>query len=137
MYKCQYFKIHELVPPQVFKDRGQKAWELLDPTLLMVIDSLRAEFGPATINNWKWGGKFKWSGLRTAGCKIGAKYSQHRFGRAADMKFSNFTPKQIRKIIRECLPYYTDMGIKCVENKTGTWLHIDIRNCIPIKWVNP
>jgi len=137
MKKAKYFKIHELVPPQVYKDRGVRAWELIDSRLIDVIDALREEFGPATINSWKWGGKFKWSGLRTASCKIGAKYSQHRFGRAADLKFKNFTPKQIRQFIREFPPHWAEAGIQCIENKTGTWLHVDVRNCTPIKWINP
>ena len=137
MYKCKHFKIHELVPPKVFKDRGQKGWELLDENLLRTIDHLREVFGSATINNWKWGGKFKWSGLRTPDCRTGAKYSQHRFGRAADMKFKNITPKKIRTIIRNDPRYWKEMGGRCIENKTGTWLHIDVRNTIAIKWVNP
>jgi hypothetical protein len=138
MYKCEYFKIYELVPPQVFKDRGQKAWELLDENLLRTIDSLREAFGPATINDWKWGGKFKWSGLRNPQArKYYSPTSQHTFGRAADMKFKNITPKKIRTIIRNDPSYWKEMGVRCIENKTVTWLHIDVRNTIAIKWVNP
>ncbi len=137
MIKCEHFKIYELVPPQVYKDRGQKAWELFDPKLLTAIDMLRETFGSATVNDWKWGGNFKWSGLRTNQCRIGAKYSQHRFGRAADMKFKNITPAEIRKAIRSDLIGFKEMGVTCIENKTKTWLHVDVRNTIPIKWVNP
>ncbi|MCK5140218.1 MAG: hypothetical protein KAQ85_10285 [Thermodesulfovibrionia bacterium] len=141
MYKCKHFKIYELVPPQVFKDRGQKAWELLDPNLLMLIDRIKMYFSPddpVTINDWKWGGKFKWSGLRNPQArKYYSPTSQHTFGRAADMKFKNITPKKIRTIIRDDPSYWDEMGVRCVENKTGTWLHVDVRNCIPIKWVNP
>jgi len=133
-YKCEYFKIYELVDPLTYKQYGQSAWQFLDPRLLITIDKLRAVFGPATINNWKWGGKFKWSGLRTPECRIGAKMSQHRFGRAADMKFKNISAKEIRKAIKSD-PMWTKY-IHCVENKVN-WLHIDVRNCDPIKWINP
>ncbi len=126
------------MPPQVLKDRGQKAWELLDENLLRTIDSLREAFGPATINDWKWGGKFKWSGLRNPQArKYYSPTSQHTFGRAADMKFKNITPKKIRTIIRNDPSYWKEMGVRCIENKTVTWLHIDVRNTIAIKWVNP
>ena len=138
MYKCKYFKIYELVPPTVYQERGHKAWELLDENLLRVIDELRNIFGSATINSWKWGGEFKWSGLRTANCKIGSKYSQHRFGRAADMKFKNISPKEVRAIIKNDARFWGRvMGIKCIENKTPSWLHVDVRNYKPIKWINP
>ena len=40
MYKCENFSIHELVPPNVFYNRGEKAWELLDERLLITLDSL-------------------------------------------------------------------------------------------------
>ena len=50
-YKCDYFAIHELIPPSVYEARGEKAWELLDDRLLKTIDTLRDRFGPATINN--------------------------------------------------------------------------------------
>ena len=136
-YRPKHFKVYELVDPKTYKDRGIKAWELLDPKLLRLIDTLRETFGSATINDWKWGGKFKWSGLRTSECKIGAKYSQHRFGRAADLKFRHISPADIRKAIRKDKVYFQEMGVTCIENKTATWLHVDVRNCDPIKWVNP
>ena len=52
MYQCNHFAIHELVPPQVFEARGEKAWELLDERLLTTLDRLRTRFGPVTVNNY-------------------------------------------------------------------------------------
>jgi hypothetical protein len=52
MIKAKYFKIHELVPPKVYQVRGEKAWQLIDPKLISLIDALREEFGSATINNY-------------------------------------------------------------------------------------
>ena len=96
------------------------------------------------------GGQYKWSGLRTKNAfylkknkagklvkkPIGAEMSQHRFGRAADLKFKNITPEEIRKAIKSDRKFWGEY-INCVENKTGTWLHIDVRNCKPIKFINP
>ena len=137
MYKCHYFRIFELVDPTTYKARGQKAWELFDPRLLKAIDELRNVFGPATINSWKWGGQYKYSGYRPKWCKTGATYSQHRMGRAADLKFSSVSPQEVRADIRGDWEYWARQGINCVENATKTWLHVDVRNCEPIKWVNP
>ena len=134
--KAEYFKIHELVDPFTFKKYGQFAWQFIDPRLIMAIDKLRSHFGAATINSWKWGGQYKWSGLRTSSCKIGASYSQHKFGRAADLKFKNVSPKEVRAAIRKDLVYWGSI-LNCVENKTPTWLHVDVRNCKPIKFINP
>ena len=100
MQKCEYFAIHELVDQVTYEERGQKAWELLDSRLLTVIDRLRAVFGRATVNDWKWGGKFQWSGLRTERCNIGSKYSQHKYGRACDIKFKNVSAEEVREFIR-------------------------------------
>ena len=135
-YKCDYFKIQELVDPDTYKARGQKAWELFSPELLIAIDGLRVMFGPAIINDWKFGGRFKWSGFRSPACRIGAKLSQHRFGRACDMKFKNVSAKEVRKHIRSDPAYYIGLGITCIENKVS-WLHVSVQNCEPIKWINP
>ncbi len=125
MYKCKYFKIYELVPPGIYKLRGEKAWQLLDERALIMQDKLRERHGPATINDWFWGGNFKYSGYRPPSCKIGSKLSQHRFGRGFDPKFKNTDAETVRKDILEnpqVYPYITsiELGIK--------WVHNDTRN---------
>lgn len=136
MTKAKYFRIYELVDKRTYNKYGQFAWQFIDPRLIKAIDTLRKTFGSATINSWKWGGQYKNSGLRTPQCKIGSAMSQHRFGRGADMKFKNVTPQEVRKAIRKDLDYWKKL-INCIENKTPTWVHVDVRNCIPIKFVNP
>ena len=83
MYRCEYFAIHELVPPKVFQEWGEKAWELLDERLLITLDRLRRRYGPMTVNNYYWGKEREWSGLRTKDSPFYSRYSQHTFGRAA------------------------------------------------------
>jgi len=82
MYKCEHFDIEELVPEDVFNERGEKCWELLDEDILADLDTLRDLLGPLTINDWKWGGGFQYSGFRPEGCGVGSKYSQHKLGKA-------------------------------------------------------
>jgi len=126
MYKCRHFDIEELVPPHVYDERGYKAWELLDERLLITIDQLRDSLGAATINNYRWGGDRKWSGLRTPESKVYRPYSQHTFGRAVDMLFSKVTAEEARRHIltnKNRYPYIfaLELGV--------SWLHIDCRNC--------
>ena len=135
MKKTTHFKIYELVDEITYKKYGQFAWQFLDTRLLFAIDELRKTFGSATINNWKWGGIYSNSGLRAFHYKKYSKFSQHRFGRAADLKFKNVTPQEVRRAIKKDRIYWKHI-ISCVENKTKTWVHIDVRNCIPIKFIN-
>ncbi len=125
MYKCKYFNIEELVPPHVYEERGNKAWELLDERLLITIDELRDALGSVVINNYRWGGSRKWSGLRTVESDFYRPFSQHSFGRAVDMVFSKVTAEEARQHIfanKERYPYVfaVELGV--------SWLHFDCRN---------
>jgi hypothetical protein len=129
MYIPQYFKSYELVPQMVYKkylSRGEN-WlfpVLFDERLLRLIDKIRSQFGPMTINDWIFGGENQWRGFRTGTCNVGADLSQHRFGRAVDMIPKDISAKEIRKaIIADPIRYAEigglEMGI--------SWLHIDVR----------
>lgn len=133
-YQCKHFEIHELVPPDVYQERGEKAWQLMDDRILMALDALRDKFGPLTVNNWKWGGDRKWSGLRTEDSPYGSRYSQHRFGRAVDFISQDHTAEEIRQYIlnnRDEFP-----GVMSMELGVS-WVHIDCRNCNRIMTYTP
>ena len=125
MYKCQYFKIQELVPPELFKKYGEKCWLLFDERLLMTADAIRTFVGsPCVINN---GSTYTQSGYGTD--DIGAKLSQHKNGRALDLKFSTIKGvdgyNKLRKRIidnRSLFPY-----LRGLEDNIN-WLHIDVGN---------
>ena len=136
-YKCKYFKIHELVPPEVYEARGEKAWELMDDRILQSIDKLRERFGPATINNYEYGGDREWSGLRTPSSPWFSPYSQHTFGRAVDVIFRDTTAEEARKkIIHDHDSDEYEYNITSIESDVP-WLHIDCRNCEPLKVFSP
>lgn len=132
MYVCKYFAIHELVPQQVFEEKNELAWELLDERLLITLDALRERFGPITVNNYFWGGDREWSGLRTPESPYYNPYSQHTFGRAADCLFKDIEPEKVRQFIlaRPFDPNY--QFVNGVELNVS-WLHFDVRNCERIK----
>jgi len=134
-YRPTSFVLQELVPPDVFHALGERAWELLDPRATQTLQQLRDKFGPLTVNNWHTGGAFKESGLRNPATPTGAKYSQHKFGRAFDCKFKNATPHEVADYVLKAaqrfdqregteFPYLTT-----IENPEATpsWFHFDVR----------
>ena len=134
MYQCRHFAIHELVPPNVYRERGEKAWELMAVSQLLTIDALRDEYGPMTINDYIFGGVRQWSGLRTPDSPFYSPYSQHTFGRATDSIFHDISAEEVREDILNNpnkFPY-----IMSVELGTD-WLHCDSRNCHRIKTYTP
>lgn len=136
IYKCKHFAIHELVPSQVFNDRGEKAWQLMDERLLITLDRLRDQFGPMTINNYYFGGDREWSGLRTKDSPFYSPYSQHSFGRAADCLFKNISTDAVRRTILGDQENPDFELIGSIELGVS-WLHFDVRNCDRIMTYTP
>lgn len=130
--KANNFIIQELVPEHIYEKRGEKAWELIDDRLIETLNTIKKRFpaGTATINNWFWRGNREWSGLRTTESKWFSETSQHAFGRAADIIFSEYLAEEVRQDIINNPDIYPH--VKGIE--TGiTWLHIDVRNTIDDK----
>lgn len=135
-YRCKHFKIHELVDPGVFRKKGNKGFSLLDDRILITIDRLRERFGSMTINNYKWGGDRKWSGLRHPISPWYSMYSQHTYGRAVDILFNDTTVDEVREWILDNPDEPECEYINAVELGTS-WLHIDVRNTDRIKTFYP
>ncbi len=146
MYKCKYFVIQEWVPQHVYKDRGDRAWELLNPRILKSADRLREDLKcPMIINTWhseklkQAYGRREWAGLRTVLYYIqmaetmsqGIKdyidsYSQHKLGNGFDALFRDFDAESVREHIRKFKQLYP--YINAIEIDVD-WLHADCRNC--------
>lgn len=130
-YRPNFFNLRELVDPAIYAARGNNCWQLLDPDILRAADWLRGIFGPITVNNSYAGGRYSESGLRRWDTTVGSRYSQHKFGRALDLKFRTpVTPQQVYAHILANQADARANGITTVEdiNFTPTWLHIDCRN---------
>lgn len=132
MYKCKYFKINELVNPEVLKTMLEyTAWVVFDPNLLKCADMIREKYGACTINV----GSLTDCGLRAIDSKTGAKWSAHKFGRALDLHILAIEKKSLskeekikayNKIRQELL---TDKRFDCLNFEEGiSWLHIDTFN---------
>jgi hypothetical protein len=126
--RCKHFLIQELVPPEVYDLRKDAAWELLDFAALLTLDTLRDAFGALIVNNWHAGGAFKESGYRSLTTPTGARFSQHKFGRAFDCKFENVTPEEAALHILSNPSKFVHLTTLEDPAKTKTWLHFDVRN---------
>lgn len=123
----KHFKIQELVPEVIYKKRGDRAWELLNPQLLETIDTIKERFpdGSMSINTWLWNGNRHWSGLRTPDSPYYSNTSQHSYGNAIDAVFSKYTAEEVRQDIIDNPDIYPH--VKGIETDIS-WLHIDVRN---------
>lgn len=130
MKVSENFILQEFIPPDIYKERGDNAITLLDDRIISLAQYFRTLYGVVTINNWHNGGNYKESGLRRSDTSTGAKYSQHKYGRAVDLKFSDKTVQEVYQDIMDNKQMFYNAGLRAVENinATPTWLHIDVRN---------
>jgi len=126
-YKCKHFEIYELVDPVTFDKWGEQAWMFFRPEALLSLDKIREFYNkPVTINNWKWGGSFRYRGLRPNYVTTGAVWGQHRFGNAFDLDVKGLSAEQVRQdIIKNKDTVFTE--ITCLEANVN-WVHFDCRN---------
>lgn len=126
---AQDFIIQEFVPKSIYKKFGKNSIWFVDPYLIKFCQWLRDYTqAPITINDWHRGGNYSESGLRDPLTSTGAKYSQHKFGKAVDIKVAGHLPETVREIIRENFSVLRDWyGITTIEKDTPTWTHVDTR----------
>lgn len=127
-YRCKYFKIEELVHPNLLKTIPEDIlWSMFDDRLLRIADRYRENYGPIFIN----GRGLVDCGLREMDSKTGAKYSAHKFGRALDLHIISIEDLNLskeekidryNKVRRECI--YADINYE----DNISWLHIDTYN---------
>ena len=138
-YKPKHFTAKELLPPNAYSALGDNGlYLLMDWRILWTIDSLRKRLGPITINNWHTGGSFSQRGFRDD-ANTGARYSQHRFGRAVDFDIKGLPAAEFRAKVKsgelnEELQYITvieESHTVVVAGKKSvvpaTWNHVDCR----------
>jgi len=129
------FELYELFPKAFYEDNFSprnipKLWGVFDYRLKYTMDRLRVRYGPLVANDWYWGGVNQYRGWRPTDCIIGAKFSQHKYGRAVDLKTGRGSKKTVQEIRGDILkdPFNEDFKyITCLEMNI-TWLHFDIRD---------
>ena len=124
----KHFQIKEFVTPEAYTARGEKAIELMDNRIINCADLLREMLDkPCVINNWHLNGQYHESGLRSMDTTTGAKWSQHKFGRAIDVKVIGMKSEEVRAFIRLHWQEFKAVGLTTIEKDTPTWCHCDCR----------
>ena len=136
------FNLDEFIHPDYMRKFGKNALWFIDHRIVTIAQELRHDLGvPITINNYETGGQYKSSGLRVQSAKIGAKYSQHKYGRAIDCKFKGISIQEAFDFLMHNQGKYFNLGLTTIENieHTPTWLHLDCRltGLEEFKIVNP
>lgn len=124
------FYLDEFIDPSTYISRGEKSIQLIDMRIVYACQYIRDHLGAITVNNWAKGGQFKESGLRSPFTKTGAKFSQHKYGRAADIKVAGKTPAEVHAFIKANEQFFIErQWITTMEEleDTPTWTHIDCR----------
>ena len=124
------FILQEFVPKEIFEQFGERSLMFIDPMLPALVQAIRNAFGvPVTLNTWHIGGTRNECGYRVPNTTTGAKYSQHKFGRAADLHCADLSVKEMFDIVNNNFKGLSFLGLTTIENinSTPTWLHIDTR----------
>ena len=133
MYRPQYFKIQELVCPDVHRAFGERAWTFFDEKLLKTLDHIREHLGPLLVNNWFGGGGFDERGFRCIKCDMVRTamlenkiyVSAHMTGQGVDFDCQGMEASEVRAWITEnqnTMPHNIRL-----ENGVS-WVHIDTRD---------
>jgi hypothetical protein len=124
------FSLQEFVPPSVWNQFGSASRWFLDPRLLDLAQFYRDYFdAPVWVNTWAWDGRFKERGFRLPTTNVGARLSQHKFGRAFDCNVEGMTPEEVRERIMDNEALFMEKGLTTLESGeiAKTWVHSDIR----------
>lgn len=131
----KYFTIQELVPLEIFNRFGSKSIMFIDLDIVRCADLFRELVGsPVNVNDWWNNGLYSESGFRMPDTTTGGKLSQHKFGRALDLKVKGMTSKQMAEVIFSAEKDFMSLGLTTIEDPIFTtgihqdWLHIDSRN---------
>ncbi len=121
------FYLQEFVPRDFYNENQEGSLKFIDKRIVSACQFIREKIGkPITINNWLNGGERQFSGLRPFVCNVGVMYSQHKYGRAADLKCEGMNGEELRQVVKR---YWEDLKqyITTIEADTENWLHIDCR----------
>ena len=134
------FNLKEFIDPETYKRFGDSSIWFIDNRIITLAQFIRERLNkPCTINNWSNGGQYQYSGFRPPECTIGAKLSQHRFGRGIDLKCKGMTADEVREDIIKNFDIYNKIGLTTIEDGkfAPTWCHIDVRESEELLIVKP
>ena len=126
-----HFYLDEFIDPIIYGKLGQRSLGFIDKRMIEAAEYIRNGLNsPLVINNWATGGQYRESGLRRYETRTGASMSQHKFGRAIDIKVKGYTPTEVHEFIIKNERFLVQSQIittlEAVKD-TPTWTHLDCR----------
>jgi hypothetical protein len=119
----KYFKIEELVQPEVLAEYGEsECWGMIPPHVCDALDAIREAHGhPITVN----AGVNQHCGIRATNCTVGAPHSDHKItnpneARAFDLHSPELAALKI--LVKGRSQEFKVFRIEC-DDATPTWLH--------------
>lgn len=124
--------VKELVPPDIYKEYGEKSLRFIDPKIISILKYIREWYNkPIYINTWHIGGNGYYRCLRTSESPVYKWHSCHSFGRAADFTIDEIDPAQIQKdIVGDMADDLKVLGLTAIEKDTATWTHISVSSFV-------
>ena len=123
------FRIEEFVPPETMRRWGDRSVWFTRVGVILFAQWLKDYSGGiVTINDWYYGGNYRYSGYRPPGCLVGAKESSHRRCDAIDVRVSTMGVGEVELLIREKFSFLnSEFGYTGIEIGTSSWTHHDFR----------
>jgi hypothetical protein len=125
------FYLDEFICPEIYSARGAKAISLIDIRIVYAAQFIRDVIGKSIhVNSWWNGGNLHERGLREWNTSTGARWSQHKYGRAFDFHVDGMTPAQVHAVITQnSQTLIKNEWITTLEDTrdTPTWTHCDCR----------
>lgn len=128
IYTARHFELRELVSPEIWGERGERGWELLNVYAVFTLDVLRDKFGKIRVNDYLWNGSRQYAGLRPHVGGPGHEFSLHRYGSAFDPMPLEVTPQEMHAYILAHPEQFPHIRAMEVISATPTWVHFDTRN---------
>ncbi len=126
----EHFYYHEFFSRGIWSANNETQLKrLLDSRIIPIMERLRTGLNrPIFVNNWKWGGPSQYRGFRPFSTSVGARYSQHKFGRAVDFSVRGLTANQVRQYILDNEQEFLGMGLTRLEDgrDATSWIHFDV-----------
>lgn len=126
----KYFQLEEFVYPELFQQRGWSAIKSVDSRIISSATQIREYTGFCLIiNDWAWNPKgFELRGVRPFETKIGAEFSNHKYGRAIDFdlyeKGKRIESDEVREIVKQMKAAGKLFSITGMELGVN-WCHIE------------
>lgn len=124
-YRSKYFKIEELVAPEILAVlSAEAAWLLIPQSVQMDLDQIRSSWGKPIGINAK--GR-KYCGVRPVNCPEGAVLSRHKLVEPGVFAWDLHT-KNLAGLTDLVKAKHREFGVIRMEDPavTTSWLHIEI-----------